>query len=94
MTKSQRHKSAILLKLREFGWEQDRWGHFKKPNKNGNLLRVKVQKRSLRLEGQHKIGNKNEWVRISSDFFGKIKIEDHGVVIGGVRIKEPKVKVI
>lgn len=88
--KSIDHKESIFRTLRSYGWEQDRWGHYKFTQSNGKELRVKVQAKSLRLERKCLIGDKNEWIRVSSDFFGNIKVEGNGVTIGGVRIKNPE----
>lgn len=82
------HRNNIFNTLRKLGYEEDRWGHFKKTVASGNVYRVKVQKTSLRFEKRVKLSGYrgNEWVRVSSDYFGKIKVEEKSVVIGGIRL--------
>lgn len=89
MTKAQKIKDTVIGRLHQWGWDRDRWGHMKKTTATGKLLRVKVQAKSFRLERQVKVGGKNEWVRISSGFFGKCKVEENRIVIGSVVVKRP-----
>lgn len=91
MSKSQKHREEVILKAYSFGWQRDRWGHLKKRMKSGRLMRLKIQKTSLRLEVQVKMyDGKNQWVRKTSDYFKNIKVEDHSIVMGGIRIKCPR----
>jgi hypothetical protein len=82
-------KDTVLGRLHQWGWTKDRWGHMKKTTLNGKLLRIKVQARSFRLEKQVNICGKNEWLRISSGYFGSCRVEDDFIVIGSVRVKRP-----
>jgi len=85
-----KYTPLIFDTLRKFGWEQDRWGHFKL-NVDGKEFRVKIQDKSLRLERKVAVGDKNEWIRLSSAYFSKVDVGSDYIKIGNRKIV-PKVK--
>lgn len=51
------------------GWTRDRWGHYKKARKrDGQIFRMKIGKRKVRLEVKSESG----WVRLGSGFYSRI----------------------
>ena len=58
------------------GWNNDRWGHFKKIE-NDREYRYKFQKSSLRLEYSQKINGKKEWRGLRSNYYKNIEIKDN-----------------
>lgn len=75
------------------GWTRDRWGHYQKdivhlhPEK-GRLIRkyrIKMQKKSCRLEVRRKITGQWVWLRLTSSFYTKaLVLEDGRVRIGSM----------
>lgn len=68
------NKAYTAAVLRNEGWQEDRWGHFRRegqlsPHGPKELFRVKLMARSAKLEVQRKIVGKNEWFAIGSAYY-------------------------
>ena len=76
-------------------WVKDRYGNFQtdslslifkkdgkvyKTNRDGTY-RLKLQANSIRLEKKIDVGNKNEWLRVKSDYYKDVKITNRGLII-------------
>lgn len=64
------------------GWEEDRWGNYKKTTADGEY-RIKIQKTSIRYEVKYdKVGDGSPWARIRSGYIKDINITEDGRIIG------------
>lgn len=65
------------------GWVKDRWKNFKKTI-NSKEYRIKVQKISVRLEVKAAHAG---WVRLRSSYIKDITIDENGIHLGGIVLK-------
>jgi hypothetical protein len=89
-------KAALTTK----GWEEDRFGHFKRTIKmlqsddgrDSATYRVKVQKTSVRLERQYHIEAsqyspaKTDWSKVTGAYLKDIKVTDNGGIKIGNKV--------
>jgi len=70
-------KQQVIDVLLAHGYEKDKFGHYQKTTHNGSenkTYRYKLSGVLARKEVQAKIGGKNEWLRVSSQYYGKLTI--------------------
>lgn len=60
-------KSVLKLK-------RDSYGNYKGTDVKGNVIRYKLQKNSVRYEKQLKFSDKNEWMKVWSEYYKNLEI--------------------
>jgi hypothetical protein len=75
-------KDDLIKWLLSKGYHVDKFGHYQKTKDNGVKYRYKIQNISVRYESQAKIGDKNEWLRIASNYLKNLSINDKDQICG------------
>jgi hypothetical protein len=76
--KIQKNIEALRVAIQNFGYTEDKYGHFHKTESDGKQLRYKFGQGALRKE----IKGVGRWIRIISGSYGNLSVTEDGKIKG------------